>query len=194
MQYQVETPAEKLFKMSVISIACISLSCCHSFWWRNKSFKSNFDCWSFLVGACLHPSLWNENLNVFFLFNFLCISSTTKLIFGCSLQKGFICLSFNPWAGSWISNISELYSGEPQSRFHVWSFLLYPVSQGNLKNYIKKIVFMHSSLCIVFLFMKLKENFVSRPSDQGTRQSNGMGIWCTKQERQDTLYYNKILE
>jgi len=36
LQYAVETPAEELFKMSVIGIACISLSC-RSFWWRNKS-------------------------------------------------------------------------------------------------------------------------------------------------------------
>jgi len=38
LQYEVETPAEELFTMSGICIACISLSC-HSFWWRNKSLK-----------------------------------------------------------------------------------------------------------------------------------------------------------
>jgi hypothetical protein len=31
LQYEVGTSAEELFKMSVIGIACISLSC-HSFW------------------------------------------------------------------------------------------------------------------------------------------------------------------
>jgi hypothetical protein len=87
LQYQVETPAEKLFKMSVISIACISLSCCHSFWWRNKSFKSNFDCWSFLVGACLHPSLWNENLNVFFYLIFCVYHQQPSLYLGAVFKR-----------------------------------------------------------------------------------------------------------
>lgn len=55
---------------------------------------------------------------------------------------------------------------------------------------------MHNCLCIVFLFMKLKEDFVSRPHAPGTQLSSGMGIWCRKQERQDTVivkYWNRIL-